>query len=55
MAVAAKSMGPTAECLVLDQHVDSRKAVRLLGWEPRHGGFADDCGTYFLSWKAAQR
>lgn len=54
VAEAAKSMGPMAECLALDQHVDSRKAVRLLGWQPRHGGFVDDCVTYFLSWKTAQ-
>jgi hypothetical protein len=46
-------MGDFAECLALDQHVDARKAVRLLGWQPRHGGFADDAETYFMSWKTA--
>jgi nucleoside-diphosphate-sugar epimerase len=51
---AAKSMGEFAECLALDQHVDSRKAVRLLGWQPKYGGFADAAETFFLSWKAAQ-
>ena len=50
---AAKSMGDFAECLALDQHVDARKAVRLLGWQPRHGGFVDDAGTYYMSWQAA--
>jgi nucleoside-diphosphate-sugar epimerase len=51
---AAKTMGDFAECLALDQHVDSRKAVRLLGWQPRHGGFVDDADTYYLSWREAQ-
>ena len=51
---AAKSMGDFAECLALDQHVDARKAVRLLGWQPRHGGFVDDAETYYMSWQTAQ-
>jgi nucleoside-diphosphate-sugar epimerase len=51
---AAKTMGDFAECLALDQHADSRKAVRLLGWQPRHGGFVDDAETYYSSWQAAQ-
>jgi hypothetical protein len=46
-------MGDFAECLALDQHADSRKAVRLLGWQPKHGGFVDDAETYHLSWQAA--
>jgi nucleoside-diphosphate-sugar epimerase len=54
VAEAAKSMGDFAECLALDQHVDARKAVRLLGWQPKHGGFVDDIAAYFMSWKAAQ-
>jgi nucleoside-diphosphate-sugar epimerase len=54
VADAAKSMGDFAECLALDQHVDARKAVRLLGWQPKHSGFADDVDTYFISWKAAR-
>ena len=49
---ASKTMGDMAECLVLDQHVDSRKAVRVLGWHPRFGGFCDDAATYFEAWKA---
>jgi nucleoside-diphosphate-sugar epimerase len=51
---AAKNMGPMAECLTLDQHIDSSKAARLLGWQPRHGGFVDDVARYYSSWKAAQ-
>lgn len=50
---AVKTMGDFAECLALDQHVDSRKAVSLLGWQPRHGGFVDDAETYSMSWQAA--
>lgn len=51
---AQKSMGDFAECLTLDQHVDSRKAVRLLGWQPKHGGFVDGVSTYYAAWKAWQ-
>lgn len=51
---AFKAMGPMAEGLVMDQHVDSRKAVRLLDWQPRHGGFADGAGRYFESWRAGR-
>lgn len=50
----AASMGDLAECLALDQHVDARKAVRLLGWQPRHGGFADEAQVHYEAWKAAQ-
>lgn len=54
VAEAAKTMGDFAECLALDQHADGRKAVRLLGWQPKHGGFVDGVETCYLSWKAAQ-
>jgi len=43
-----------AECLTLDQCVDSGKAARLLGWQPKHHGFIGEVDTYFQSWKAAQ-
>jgi nucleoside-diphosphate-sugar epimerase len=33
--VAAETMGTLAECLAMDQLIDSRKAEQLLGWEPR--------------------
>lgn len=49
---ASAKMGGLAECLALDQHVDSRKAVRLLGWQPRHGGFVDGINAYFEAWRA---
>ncbi len=51
---AVKTMGPYAECLVLDQHVDGSKATRLLYWTPRHQSFVDGVETYFASWKAWQ-
>jgi nucleoside-diphosphate-sugar epimerase len=54
VAEAAERMGDFAECLALDQHVDGRKAVRLLGWQPAHGGFVDEVDAYYESWKAAQ-
>ncbi|HTF86802.1 MAG TPA: NAD-dependent epimerase/dehydratase family protein [Planctomycetota bacterium] len=43
-----------AECLAFDQHVDASKAVRMLGWQPRHGGFVDGVARYFTAWKASQ-
>ncbi len=49
----ATQVGPVAECFAYDQHVDSRKAVRLLGWQPKRGGFVDGVTTYFAAWKAA--
>jgi nucleoside-diphosphate-sugar epimerase len=53
IAEASKAFGPMAECLALDQHVDSSKAARLLGWQPRHSGFVDGVGRYFRAWKNA--
>lgn len=52
-AEAARTLGPVAEGLALDQHVDSRKAVHLLGWQPRHGGFVDGAARCLLAWKAS--
>jgi nucleoside-diphosphate-sugar epimerase len=51
---AAQTMGDLASCLALDQHVDSRKAVSRLGWQPRHGGFVDGVDTYYAAWKVRQ-
>jgi nucleoside-diphosphate-sugar epimerase len=51
---ARKTMGDFADALVLNQHIDARKAVRLLGWQPRHGGFRDEAAVYFQAWKAWQ-
>jgi len=49
---AREAMGEVADCLALDQHVEARKAVRRLGWQPRHGGFLDGVETYFEAWRA---
>jgi nucleoside-diphosphate-sugar epimerase len=52
---AAEELGSMAEALAVNQHVDSRKAVRLLGWQPKHGGFVDDVESYYTAWKAHQK
>ncbi|MGD8427178.1 MAG: NAD-dependent epimerase/dehydratase family protein [Balneolaceae bacterium] len=49
---AAEEMGPMAEALAVDQHIDSRKAVSLLDWQPKHGGFVDEVETCYIAWKA---
>lgn len=54
LAEARAKMGEFAAALALNQHVDARKAVRLLGWQPRHGGFLDEAPLYYLAWKAYQ-
>jgi len=54
VAEFAAHVGPMAECFAYDQHVDSAKAERLLGWRPHHGGFADGAATYFAAWKASR-
>ncbi len=53
-AAAEKRYGGMVQGLALDQHVDSSKAVRRLGWNPRFGGFCDDAPRYFAAWMAAQ-
>jgi len=54
LAEAKKTMGDFADALALNQHVDSGKAVRLLGWQPRHGGFLDEVEVLYRTWKARQ-
>src|SRR5207245_3058105 len=54
LAEARKTMGDFAEALALNQHIDARKAVRLLGWQPRHGGFLDEADLYYRAWRAHQ-
>ena len=46
--------GPMSQCLAFDQHVDSGKAQRLLGWRPRHQGFVDGAVRYHRAWQAAR-
>ena len=37
-----------------NEFITSRKACRLLGWNPRHTGILDEIETYYASWKADQ-
>lgn len=54
VADAAKVMGIWVEGLGLDQHVDSGKARRLLGWEPKHRPFVEEAQAYFEAWNEHQ-
>ena len=51
---ARKTMGVFAEGLLLDQHIDSSKALQTLGWNPRFGGFVENAARYFQAWRAHQ-
>lgn len=51
---AVAAMGPYATCLALNQHVDSWKAVRRLGWTPRHGGFVDAAPRLYAAFRASR-
>ncbi len=50
---AEKTIGPTAVCLTFDQHVDSSKARKMLGWQARHSGFIAGVECYYAAWKAS--
>jgi nucleoside-diphosphate-sugar epimerase len=52
VAEAARTLGTFAECLTLDQHLDSTRAERLLGWRPRFQGFAGQAELYYRAWLA---
>lgn len=52
---ARNEMGLEADCLTLDQNVDSRKAITRLGWLPRHPSFVDGVDRYFAAWHALQK
>jgi len=54
LADATQRMGAVAHCLALSQHVDSSKAARLLGWQPRHAGFVDGVERYHAAWRASR-
>lgn len=49
-----KRYGGMMHGLALDQHVDSSKALRRLGWNPKFGGFSDDAPRYFAAWMASR-
>jgi nucleoside-diphosphate-sugar epimerase len=52
VAEAAETLGSYAECLALDQAIDSGKAERQLGWRPQHRGFVAQAETYYQAWRA---
>jgi nucleoside-diphosphate-sugar epimerase len=52
VAEAVARFGAFAECLAYDQQLDSTKAERLLGWQPRRRGFVEEVDVYFEAWKA---
>ena len=52
---ASNIIGGLAEGLALDQNIDSRKAARLLGWQPKHLGFVDEVDAYYAAWNAFHR
>lgn len=54
MGAAEKRWGGMAHGLALDQLVDSSKATRDLGWEPRFEGFAQNADRLFTAWKASR-
>ncbi len=51
---ARKTLGDFADALALSQHIDARKAVRLLGWQPTHAGFLDEADVCYRAWEAYQ-
>jgi len=50
-----KPSDPFTECLALNIVVSSHKARVLLGWEPKHLGFADGIESFHEVWKAHQK
>jgi nucleoside-diphosphate-sugar epimerase len=50
---AFKQFGPVAEGLIVNQKVKNERAMRLLGWRPRHPAFVDAVKDYYEAWKAA--
>ena len=54
LAEASAALGRVAECLALSQHVDSSKAARRLGWQPRHAGFVDEIERLHAAWSASR-
>ncbi|MFI5349897.1 MAG: hypothetical protein ACHQ2Z_10155, partial [Elusimicrobiota bacterium] len=54
MREGEKRYGGMVHGLAIDQHVDSSKALRRLGWNPMFGGFADDAPRYYAAWMAAR-
>jgi nucleoside-diphosphate-sugar epimerase len=52
LEAATQKLGPLAQCLALNQVIDSSKAESKLGWHPRHHGFVRGVDQYCDAWKA---
>ena len=52
LAEARQTLGPFADCLALDQFVESRRAAEL-GWRPEHPNFLGEAAKAYLEWKSA--
>ena len=50
---ARQTLGPFADCLALDQLVESRRAAEL-GWRPEHSNFLGEAARAYQEWKSAQ-
>lgn len=54
VAEAAKTLGPMAVCLAMDQQLDASKCTRVLGWQPRHPGFVAGVERYHRAFVASR-
>ena len=52
---ARETLGWMADAFCLNQHIDSSKATRVLGWVPRHAGFVDGVDRYYRAWESANQ
>jgi nucleoside-diphosphate-sugar epimerase len=52
LAQARQTLGPFADCLALDQFVESRRATEL-GWRPEHPNFLGEAAKAYQEWKSA--
>jgi nucleoside-diphosphate-sugar epimerase len=50
---ARQNLGAFADCLALDQVVQSRRSADL-GWRPEHPNFLGEAGKAYQEWKSAQ-
>lgn len=50
---ARQTMGPFADCLALDQVIQSRRATEI-GWRPEHPNFLGEAAKAYLEWKSTQ-
>jgi len=50
---ARKTLGPFADCLALDQLVESRRGAEL-GWRPEHPNFLGEVPKVYQEWQSAK-